>query len=351
VPAATEAVATPAQMQLVPLTGSLANDTKCPTGSRCNGTGVIVKCNWNGTWRNSKAWFAERNDGLTSPRGVVVFLSGGNGKGYTWGTGDASPQMFTDLKNHNIHVVQARWNGNWMLGPSGDVSAGFAHLGCRPYGLITWVYQKVYQQEFHLDQVPHPQFECGFCVAGTSYGTEQVAYPMTVYGVAGDGTGANAFVDAAFFAAGPTLAGMVKACTKVYGYYYDKTHRADVDKSYGDTSGTGPCVSYSTLAIWRQTRWPNDGVDTGAIYTAFPNTRVHIILGKLDKESVWKHARDWEGQLENASPGDCDFQTSGGDVIGEPCYEILIPGMGHAIRDSLAGLANLTRGVIWPETL
>jgi len=314
-------------------------DPKCPAGHHC--TGVYVRCNWSGTWRTLRAWYAEDDRNPATPRGMVVFLSGGEGTGYNWSNTPQSVPFRTALINAGLAIVHVRWYAAWNIAPSGD-RAGMANVACRPVALL----DRIYTQEYVPLNITTPTGECGFCVVGNSDGADALAYALTHYG---PDTTLKLAIDAVVPVSGPQQAAMRAGCLNQAGYQWDASHLIDIDESYGYRYTVGdpnppPCYRHDTSPAWKDGRWVQDGVESGGTDYDYPETRIHLILGTVDKTTIRNHARAWETVLEAAAPALCDFQST---TTGSRCREEFVAAMDVKIRSDPEGLNAVRLALVW----
>ncbi|MBI4261329.1 MAG: hypothetical protein HY658_12270 [Actinobacteria bacterium] len=300
----------------------------CPEGFAC--VAMEVSCPGVQAIRAGSIASALPTAGET--RGLVAFFSGGAGA-YYWsdGSSDTSPDerargLVQDLLASGFAVAQVRWtNGAWMASIPGE-EIGPAHTGCRPATAVRWIHDNLYVP---LGISTGAVGRCGFCLVGSSGGASQVSYPLSHYGLA-------PILDGVFPTGGPPHAAMKKGC--ITGewddrYAYDGPSAAQVDSPYGFLGQAGPCRDHDPA--WAEV-WDRDSVDTqGSSYT-YPNTRLTMMVGSLDKP-MQHHALDY---LDSAEAGGTTLCKDAPDGL-YGCTSIeMFPG-GHAISQSAEGMEQL----------
>ncbi|HYU57523.1 MAG TPA: hypothetical protein VEO00_05680 [Actinomycetota bacterium] len=308
--------ATPAAAGPLPL-GTLATtaavDKSCPSGYGCQG--IEVHCP---AVRKDARGFVATGPRPAAPRGLVVFLNAGSGKRYWTETHDTARALVAELVDRGLRVVMVRWQTPWAVALSGE-RAGASALGCRPATALSWIRAHRYPVP---GMAPNEKVgRCGFCVVGSSSGTNQAAYPLSHYGL-------DASIDAAVLTSGPTLGALEKGCLDTPGYRYQGSYETDVDRAYGYIDSAGPCRRSEPAyqGIDWPARWRADGVATGGSDYRHDTTRVHIIVGENDV-NIPNHAADYRDRLLAA---------------GSPqvCFQV-IPDMGHGIKGSPEGMRAL----------
>lgn len=208
-------------------------------------------------------------EGQGAPRGLVMFFSGGDGRG--WWADTRVPDalaMLSDLSEEGFQVVQVRWSTPWLQAASGEL-AGPARLACRPASIVSWVHEN----HFVPLGVPETQVgACGFCITGNSGGSSQVSYGLSHYGLEG-------ILDGVFPTSGPPHAALDKGCLARAGeeeFWYDSAGAKTIDRSYGFlTKEPGPCESHDSGFT---SRWLADAVESEGLYM-HPATRIRFIFG------------------------------------------------------------------------
>lgn len=257
----------------------------------------------------------------TAPaRGLVMFFSGGPGKGWYAGDDSDIDAEFDQLRAEGFTLVQVRWGGLGWLRASGEEQVGPARLACRPATVIKWIHDTRYEA-LGLDPEPGT---CGFCLTGNSGGASQISYALTHYGLAG-------IVDALIPTSGPPHGQLAKGCLAEPGdeaYAFPESAVGVIDSSYGGLRSDGPCVASD--AGFRDT-FDRDSVDIGGSDYRWPETRVHFIISPGD-ETVAVRAHDFADKLRRS---------------GSPWVTLQeVPEMGHDIQQSEPGMAALVAAVL-----
>lgn len=117
-----------------------------------------------------------------TPRGTIVFSSGGGGTGYY-----AAPELFQALQDKGFRVVDRAWAETWYGGGQG-IRKGACHYAT----LATWVHQNVHTGG-------------AFCGSGNSGGAAEVGHAMATYG-------RGAIFDHVMPTGGPAVARLDYAC-------------------------------------------------------------------------------------------------------------------------------------------
>jgi hypothetical protein len=246
-------------------------------------------------------------------RGTVVFLSGGGGRSW-WGDEGSTTEFLMRLRSDGFGLIQVRWKDEWLQAAPGE-RAGPQRLGCRPATLLRWI-----QDEFHPPLEPAAPTACGFCVTGASGGASQLTYALAFYGL-------DQIVDAAIPSGGPPHAALDRACRRDpadRAYWYDGPAPRIIDSSWGFPAGSGPCDSHDES--WTEA-WQRSSVDLGGADYDYPDTRVHVLIGQLDR--ILPHAEDYVARLRAEGSGPVELE--------------IVSGMGHSIASSPEGLAALRR--------
>jgi len=129
--------------------------------------------------------------GGSSPRGTILFTSGGLGTEWY-----GSPRILTDVAAAGFRTVQLQWVDSWLLGSAGQ-EEGHVRLGCRPATVARWVYDHLYEQG--------PSG--AFCATGHSGGAAQVSYLLSHYGL-------EELLAAVVPTGGPPMARMDRSCAR-----------------------------------------------------------------------------------------------------------------------------------------
>ena len=253
-------------------------------------------------------------DAIGTYRGTVLFFSGGGGNFY-WSKGKPSAVYLVNrLREDGFRVLQVRWVG----GPWEDASMGEqagAGVACRPASIIKYLRDT----EYPAPPSPVPGI-CGFCIAGPSGGSAQVSYALSHFGL-------DTALDGVFPLSGPTHAAIAKGCSpnrRWVQYRYDgiSTRRIDGPFGFVGSTGSGPFAAENgpcrnRIESWTP-QWNAASIDIGGGDYVHPTTRVHVVMGQLDKV-LRAHGNDYRRALE----------VAGSPWVG---YE-LVPGMGHGITE------------------
>ena len=129
--------------------------------------------------------------GGSSPKGTILFTSGGLGTGWY-----DSPRLLADLSAAGFRTVQLQWIDSWLLGSPGK-EEGHVRLGCRPATVARWVHDHLYEQ----------RPSTAFCATGHSGGAAQVSYMLSHYGL-------EEILAAVVPSGGPPMARMDRSCTR-----------------------------------------------------------------------------------------------------------------------------------------
>ena len=258
-------------------------------------------------------------------RGTLVFFSGGGGNFYWSAEKKGAGFLVDQLRADGFRILQVRWAKAWEDASPGE-SAG-AGVGCRPASITEFLHDTEYDPAVPPGQAPGI---CGFCIAGPSGGSAQVAYALSHYEL-------DSKLDGVFPLSGPTHAAITKGCTaerRWVQYRYDgvSTRRIDGPFGYVEASGpfaraNGPCKN--RIESWAP-EWDAAAIDLGGGDYHHPATRVHLLIGQMDKV-LRAHANDYRQALG----------AGGSPWVG---YE-LVPGMGHGITEFTDGtpLAQTTK--------
>jgi hypothetical protein len=128
-----------------------------------------------------------------SPRGTILFASGGLGTEWFEGTGESS-RILKDVAAAGFRTVQLQWIDSWLFGSPGK-EEGHARLACRPATVARWV----------RDQLHKPADSGAFCATGHSGGAAQVAYMLSHYGL-------DSILSAVVPTGGPPMARIDRGC-------------------------------------------------------------------------------------------------------------------------------------------
>jgi len=254
-------------------------DALCPPGQVCQG--IEVSCP--GMIRTIPGFVAVANP-ATTPRGVVVFTTGSGGENYALGGGDRDT-LLQQLRADGFRVVQLRWDANWLEADRG-ADAGTARLACRPATAFKWIHATHF---LPLGIAQSPNGRCGFCITGNSGGASQVSYALSHYGL-------DDILDAVIPTGGPPHGALTKACLRRPGeerYWFADDTRQFIDRGFG-IYDDGPCFrsdpSFSA-------RWDQESIVTGGSDYAHQTTRIHFIVGELDRSGVLGPAEDYAARL------------------------------------------------------
>lgn len=302
---------TPGVVSLQPLGGA-----KCPADYACEA--FTVTCD--GVVQSAPGYFARRN-ASSAPRGMVILFSDSAGKGW-WSATPKPAALAKDLAIAGFEVVQVRWRDGWSIAAPGD-AAGPAHLGCRPAGIIRWLYENAFVP---LGITPNGIGICGFCIVGTSGGSSQVAFALSHFGLEG-------ILDAALLLSGPPHAAMSKGCLQVQGekkYWYTLSESNTMDASFGFSGNSGPCVAHD--ASWAS-RWLEESPDTGGSDHVHPTTRVQFLFGQNDGGNSVAHGTDYYERL----------RSSGSPMV----VTKTLPGVGHGIENYDLGVTEIKNVLLY----
>ena len=130
-----------------------------------------------------------------SPRGTILFTSGGLGTEWYEGAGESS-RILKDVATAGFRTVQLQWVDSWLFGSPGK-EEGHARLGCRPATVARWV----------RDQLHEPSDSRAFCATGHSGGAAQVAYMLSHYGL-------DSILSAVVPTGGPPMGRIDRGCAR-----------------------------------------------------------------------------------------------------------------------------------------
>jgi hypothetical protein len=289
---------------------------RCPSGEHCQGFQVACP----GVRQPASGTLAI-GDQTGTPRGLVVFFSGGKGTGFL-GTEDPSAMagFLSGLHQSGLKTVRVAWQSPWLFSSPGE-QIGPTLLGCRPATAVKWVHDNLY-----APLGVHPSVgACGFCVAGDSGGSSEAAFPLVDYGLEG-------IINAAVLIAGPVHTGLAPGClhqgSSASGLWYTGFSAPIIDGSYGFFSG-GPCQSHDPAYT---SKWQADSMDTGGRDFAYPTTRVVFIFGANDSSAGPPHGRLLLAKLQFAKTPMASAET--------------VTGMGHLVANSASGLSALRAALL-----
>ncbi len=294
------------------LTVTAASDPATPAGY----TGVGFDVSAPGVTEDSSGFFAIAPHTTASPRGLVMFFTGGPGRNW-WTERPERAAFADDLRNEGFTVAQVRWEDSWLLSSPGN-DAGTAHLGALPATVIKYVHDNYYLP-LGISETQVDQLGGGFILTGNSGGATQVSYALSHYGL-------DDILDVVIPTGGPPHAALAKSLLANPGeeaYQYGLDTRQFIDSGFGYFDGNGPGAMQDPAFI---SRWLEESVSTGGNDYYHPDTRVHFIFGD----------------------GDLRQQAVGGDYYnrllaeGSPLvtWEI-VPDTGHATTGTAQGRAAL----------
>jgi len=289
-----------------------ANARDCPRGVVCRG--IEVDCPGIPTARA----FAGVASPVGTPRGVLLFTSGGSGMGFALearSRGDLLEQLVDD----GFEVVQVSWDVNWLESGPG-IDAGTDRLGCRPATVVRWVHDTY----FAPLRIPRSlNGRCGFCISGNSGGASQSSYPLSHYGL-------DAILDAVVPTGGPPHAALARSCLGPAGdpaTFADDT-RQFIDRGFGFFDGRGPCFRRDASFT---SRWNQAAVSTGGSDYLHPQTRIHFVFGAEDGP-MQAIAGDYVARLRSAGSPWVDSQV--------------VPGTGHNTTGTEQGRAAVRAAIL-----
>lgn len=290
-------------------------DASCPAGTMC--TSLSIECSQVSV---PATVFVATGLPIGTPRGVILFFSGGESDSYWGGGAPVADEWLADLQAEGFETIRARWPDGWTDTAAGD-EAGLASTACRSATLVRWAYD-VRFVPMGLELAPG---ECGFCITGNSAGSSQAAFALAFYGL-------DTIIDAAILTGGPPHAAIAKGCLRQAGdepYWYDTGNASGLDAAWGFARGEGPCARADPG--WVE-RWQADSVDLGGNDYVYPTTRVVFILGTKDQTVAPAHAQDLLARL---------------DASGTPwAEERTVTGLRHVIERSPDGLSELRDAVL-----
>ncbi len=251
-------------------------------------------------------------------RGLVVFFSGGGGRGW-WADEGSTGAFLEDIREAGMVAVQVRWKDEWLGAARGE-RAGPHLLACRSATLIRTIHGDVYAPLGAPEPGPG---RCGFCLTGNSGGASQITYAMDVYGL-------DDLVDVLIPTGGPPHAALAKGCLRdpaFRAYWYEGASVQTIDTSWGFRGGGGPCVTHDPSFT---EEWDAASVDLGGRDYTHPATRIHVIVGERDR--IAPHAEDYVARLRAGGSPDVTYER--------------VPDMGHSIAGSPDGLDALLRALL-----
>ena len=302
------------------------SDPRCPVGaSECHKFEIVCP----GVASKILGWYSIR-PATGTYRGTVLFFSGGGGTFY-WAEEKRSAGFLIDrLIQDGFTVQQVRWGTAWEDASPGEVAG--AHVACRPATIVDYLHDNEYAPPIPANA---PGI-CGFCIAGPSGGSAQVAYTISHFGL-------DSKLDGVFPISGPTHAAVAKGCLPerefADQYKYDGPSSRRIDGPLGYSASSGPFADTNGPCRLHDPAWMDElvalGVDTGGGDYVHPTTRVHLLMGQLDK-ILRAHAGDYVRRLGEGGP-------LPGDQDASPyvSYE-LVPNMPHGITEFNPGGGNTT---------
>lgn len=98
-----------------------------------------------------------------TPRGTIVFGTGGGGEGF-YDRGPTAAEMMRSLAGDGFRLVQRAWLAQWESG-----GAGLAAAACRYATLLTWIHDDLHSQG-------------ALCATGNSGGSAEIGYALSRWG-------------------------------------------------------------------------------------------------------------------------------------------------------------------------
>ena len=259
-----------------------AVDPTCPPGHACQG--MTVTCP---NVAADAPGFLAVAEPTGTPRGVVVFFRGGDGRRWVLDAGRAD--LLQELGAAGFRVVQVRWAEPWLFSSPGE-EAGADRLACRPATAVRWIHQTHF---LPLGIARSESGRCGFCITGNSGGATQVSYALSHFGL-------DEILDAVIPTGGPPHAVLAKVCYRRPGeeqYWYREQTGSFLDRSSGFHEGGGPCDRQDPTYL---PHWEREGVATGGSDYQHPRTRVHLLVGADDPMKMQAHASFYAERLRQA---------------------------------------------------
>jgi hypothetical protein len=290
---------------------------RCPQGYNCNRF-QVAECP-----KVAESAIGELaiGPGYGSPRGLVMFFTGKNGR--AWWTDTRDRYNFAEqLRGLGFTIVQVRWSDSWLVSAPGEI-AGIAHLACRPATVIKYVHKQYYVP---LGLNP-ARGEAGFAITGNSGGASQVAYSLSHYGL-------DRILDVVIPTGGPPHSALAKSCSKKVAdkkYWLTLSQRKFVDEGFGFFSGDGPCAAGDASYI---PRWKKESTSKGGSDHYHPKTRIHFILGKKDHQ-MRNIARDYYLRLKHAKSPHVTWEV--------------VSDTQHTVSDTQQGLTALMNAILTNE--
>jgi len=195
--AAAFALAPPAHAQIPTGTLTPGDPTACYSGTdsewyagmTCQG--VIINCsNVDANVASITATIGYVTQS-SSPKGTIVFFTGGAG---TQGTLGTSGNAFANAYVSNYMIVYVEWTSAWETSSSTASERNILSAACRPATLLAWINSSSI----------HPIG--AMCAQGKSAGSAAIAYSMSWYG-------ADSYLTNVELLAGPVLSEINQGCT------------------------------------------------------------------------------------------------------------------------------------------
>jgi hypothetical protein len=253
-------------------------------------------------------------------RGTVMLFTGRLGTAYWAGTPERRA-LLDDLRASGLETIEVAWDEPWA-----DGTAGYAAVSCRPAAVVAWGADRWAASGVVPPVEPGV---CGFCIAGTSAGASQVAYPLTFHGLAPQ-------VDAVVAMSGPAMSDLQAGCRTLgtpvsFLPPEESTGREQVDSAWDDGANTaGPCESQRRAGSFVEP-WDANSLAVAGEHL-FPTTRVHFLWGAKDPTGAVGQGMLYLAALSKAGTPMLDF-----DCIGA----------GHDVGTTPAGLAALHDALLW----
>jgi len=127
-----------------------------------------------------------------SPKGTIVFFTGGAG---TQGTLGTSGNEFANAYVSSYMIVYVEWESAWETSSSTASERNILSAACRPATLLAWI---------NGSSITHPSG--AMCAQGKSAGSAAIAYSMSWYG-------ADSYLTNVELLAGPVLSEINEGCT------------------------------------------------------------------------------------------------------------------------------------------
>jgi len=288
--------------------------TPCITGWSCYNATIsspdVIENN-----SGKKAVLAIRRTNVTPVRGLVWMIGGHAGQVF-WDRGTTLARTWEDrMVAAGYDLVQYRHTGRgWPWAMLGN-RQGFIRTACRPATAIRWT---------------HDNWLRGgeFMILGSSQGSAAVGWAMAMYGL-------DSIVDRAVYISGPPMSDLIGACLDTGDLALAHPGESGLVDEPDGYDSNGPCTLRTDTPDNRNW-WLHNSVET-ADDTILPGgatignyrysgTRVGFIIGDKDSIRIRLHAQKL---------------IDGFAAAGQPTTVMHIPGMGHPITQSQAGLDAL----------